>query len=556
MRSTRNSNRIIAMLNVRVCVLVALAALAQTGLAQNKVADLCVPPASGTAPALPAHIMTGQGTEYVHLAITTSNPKAQQFFDQGLAQLQSFWANEAERSFLQAAELDPEAPMPWWGVAMVSAGDYRPRFQIDQLAEAYGRDPRARPQRAVEAARKAVELSQAPGKATDLEKMYIAAVAARRIPGSKDPNDAYIESLRAIVAKYPNEVEARTYLALHLMRGYELPDRTPRPGTMEAVGMLRDLLKVAPDHPGVHHYVIHGWEGSSFARDAWPSCKRYAELVPNIPHALHMPGHIYSQTGKLTEAQNSFSDAARNELGYIKADSLYGTGHHGHNVHYLSTAYAFDGQYDKAKEAARTLLQFEENPREAAQVDGNFSAHRQGWFALMRAMVLAQSWDEILDGKSLPVYDRPREQAWRCWAMGLAHAYKGDPAAAAEDARHMDDVLKQYTEVVKRKPPAELAVAREELNGHILAAEGKVKQAFNAMGTAALAQRKLRYSEPPFYPRPVDEAFGEIALRLGKLADAEVAFRRALADLPGSARSANGLSEVLKRENKSTSAVE
>jgi len=176
------------------------------------------------------------------------------------------------------------------------------------------------------------------------------------------------------------------------MRGYDLPDHSPRAGTMEAVAMLQALLKEAPDHPGVHHYVIHAWEGSSFAKDAWPSCERYAQLVTNIPHALHMPGHIYSQTGKFAEAEKSFGDARENELGYIKADALYGSGHHGHNTHYLSTAYAFDGQYEKAKEAARGLLEFKENPRELAQVDGNFSAYRQGWFALMRAMVLAQSW--------------------------------------------------------------------------------------------------------------------------------------------------------------------
>ena len=97
--------------------------VAQAGLAQTKTGDLCVPPPSGSAPALPAHLMTGQGTEYVHLAITTTNPDAQKFFDQGLAQLHSFWAVEAERSFLQAAALDPDAPMPWWGVAMVASGE-------------------------------------------------------------------------------------------------------------------------------------------------------------------------------------------------------------------------------------------------------------------------------------------------------------------------------------------------------------------------------------------------------------------------------------------------
>jgi tetratricopeptide (TPR) repeat protein len=513
------------------------ALICAAALAQTKSPDLCVPPPSGTAPALPAHIMTGQGS--VHLAITTSNPKAQEFFDQGLAQLHSFWAVEAERSFLQAAELDPEAAMPWWGVAMVSAGDYRPRHQLEGAYSSQG----APAIRAKAAAERALALS---GKATDLEKMYIASIVARRLPGSADPNEGYIAGLRAISAKYPREVEARLFLSLHLMRGFELPSHTPREHSMEAVEILRALLKEAPEHPGVHHYVIHAWEGSSFAKDAWPSCEKYAQLVTNIPHALHMPGHIYAQTGKFAEAEKSFGDAAANELGYIHADALYGTGHHGHNVNYLATAYAFDGKYDQAKEAARSLLEFRENPRELGQVDGNFSAHRQGWFALMRAMVLSENWDEIVEGKSLPVYDRPREQAWRHWAMGVAWASKGNGAAANEEARLMDAALVDYESAVKRKAPAELTVAREELAGHILAAEGKVDKGLKALENASKLQRKLRYSEPAAYPRPVAEALGEVALRHGKKATAEAAFRNCLEDLPGSARSVSGLREAQK----------
>src|SRR4030088_530254 len=104
--------------------------------AQTKQRDACVPPPSGVAPSLPARLMTGQGD--FHFPITTSNPQAQQFFDQGVAQLHSFWATEAERSFRQAAELDPDAPMPQWGVAMVAAGDYRPRFQLDSYEQVFG----------------------------------------------------------------------------------------------------------------------------------------------------------------------------------------------------------------------------------------------------------------------------------------------------------------------------------------------------------------------------------------------------------------------------------
>src|SRR6266853_153402 len=132
-----------------------------SAFAQSKQPDLCVPPPSGSAPALPAKLMTGQGT--VHFPITTSSPKAQQFFDQGVAQLHSFWALEAERSFRQAAELDPDAPMPWWGVAMVAAGDYRPRFQLDSYEQVFGpRNPLKAAGRAIEAAKKARELAAVP----------------------------------------------------------------------------------------------------------------------------------------------------------------------------------------------------------------------------------------------------------------------------------------------------------------------------------------------------------------------------------------------------------
>ena len=526
--------------------------LCSVALTQTKSRDACVPPPSGAPPSLPARLMTGQGN--VHLAITTSNPVAQKFFDQGLAQLHSFWATEAERSFLQAAELDPEAPMPWWGVAMVAAGDYRPRFQLDLARQVFGRDPRVTTNRAQQAAERAVRLAEEPGKATGVEKLYVASIAARRNPAASDPDQAYIDGLKAIIAAYSGEVEAKTFLSLHTMRGYTLPDHKPRPGTMEAVALLRELLVSAPEHPGVHHYVIHAWEGSSFASDAWPSCRRYAELVPNIPHALHMPGHIYSQTGKWDEAVKSFSDAAANELGYIQADPLYSRGHHGHNVHYLSTSYSFAGEFEKARDAALSLLEYKENPREAAQVDGFYSAYRQGWFALLRALVQAQRWDDILEGRILPVYDKPRETAWRHWAAGLAHAARGDAQSARADAAAMDAALADYTARTTMKPPAELRIARLELDGHIAGAAGKHKRALKTLERASNDERAMTYSEPPYYPRPVAQALGELALKMRKYDKAAAAFRAALEQFPASARAESGLRDSLKRNGKAVEA--
>ena len=529
---------------MKVCYLLAL--FACSIFAQSKPKDVCAPPPSGVAPALPAHLMEGQGN--VHLAITTSNPMAQKFFDQGLAQLHSFWAVEAERSFRQAAELDPDAPMPQWGIAMVAAGDYRPRFQLDNADKVFGKgNPYKAQARAIEAARRAQELANVPDKATPVEKLYIASIGARRDLTRKDPEEGYVEGLRAVVAQFPDEVEARSFLALHLMRGFQLPDKTPRGTSMEAVEILRDLLNKAPDHPGVHHYVIHGFEGSTFAKDAWPSCQRYAELVPNIPHALHMPGHIYSQTGRWDDAVRSFSAAAVNERGYMQADSLYGSGHHGHNVHYLATAYSFEGQYAKAKEAARELLAIKENPREQANLDGFFSAHRQGWFAMMRTLVQSESWDEILDASTLPIYDKPREQAWRHWAMALAYLGKNNLNEAKAESGLMDASLRAYKEKVKMATPEPLKVARQELDGHLKIAEGKLGHGLKTLQEASLAETRLDYTEPPYYPRPVAEALGQIALKNGRTQTAEAAFRTALRQYPGDQRAQDGLAATQQK---------
>src|SRR5262252_5255182 len=230
--------------------------LAATALAQSqpKAADNCAPPPSALAPTLPAKLLTGMGT--VHLPITTSSEEAQKFFDQGVAQMHSFWAREAERSFLQAAALDPAAPMPQWGIAMVAAGDWRPRFQIDTNDKFFGRTPQPAQSRARIASEKATELANVPGKATDLEKMYVAAIAARRDPNAKDPEEAFVKGLRVLLAEHPGEVEAQLDLALMIMRGFALPDHKPvAPGSTEAVAILRGLLPRVPEHPGVHHYI-------------------------------------------------------------------------------------------------------------------------------------------------------------------------------------------------------------------------------------------------------------------------------------------------------------
>lgn len=531
-------------------VFFACAALTAAESRSSKEKDMCSPPPGSIAPSLPAHLMSGQGD--IHFAITTTNPDAQKFFDQGVAQMHSFWATEAERSFLQAAALDPEAPMPWWGVAMVAAGDYRPRHQLER--DAPGKQGSAAkktnelkggPLRAKEAAEKAVKLGAGPGKATDLEKLYIAAIAGRR--QAKDANEAYVTGLRAILASYPDEVEAGSYLALHLMRGFTLPERTPREGTMEAVNLLRSLVVKFPQHAGVHHYIIHGWEGATFAAEAWPSCERYPQLVTNIPHALHMPGHIWAQTGRWAEGEKSFTDAAVNEIGYMKADALYGNYHHAHNIEFLITTYGFDGKFDEAMKAARGLMEFAENPRQAADLDDSYTAYRMGWFGLMRTLVTFEKWDAILDGATLPVLNKPREEAWRHWATGVAYANKGNARKAKGQLKLMETAMKEFETKVDKPVPPPLKVAMEELLGQIAMAEKHTEKGLKLLAEAGAHERALRYTEPPSYPRPVLDALGKRATLAGKPDVAIAAWHNALEQTPGDPRAQKGLSSSTQK---------
>ncbi|MBI2685474.1 MAG: hypothetical protein HYX27_04095 [Acidobacteria bacterium] len=534
---------------MRATLLILMTSALLAGQPAADTANHCAVVSEG-APPLPAKLLEGQGK--IDFPITSSSTEAKRFFEQGVAQMHSFWAREAERSFLQAAQLDPSAPMPWWGVAMVANGDYRPHFQLVRDKHLPGTPPSTpNAKRALAAAKRAKELAAVPGKATEMEKLYIEAIWARRNPDTADQDAAYVAGLRKAIAANPRDVEARTYLALHLMDGFETPAREPRPGSMEAVETLRQLAKEAPGHPGVHHYIIHGWEGSSFAKDAWASCKQYAELVPNIPHALHMPGHIYAQTGKLKEAQEAFTAAAALERKYMAEDKDYGNGHHGHNVHFLAVSLAAGGQFDAAIRAAKELLGYAETEKEKKTPDAYRTAYRQGSFAMVRSLVWAEKWDEILTGSLLPELTTPREKFWRHWARALAFSAKKDAASAAAELAAMRAVQTGFKDAVKAAPPREFTVALQDVQGFIYLAQGKTKRGWKTLEMASEAERALRYNEPPIYPRMVAEAWGQAALRAGERKMAEKAFRIALHEMPESRISVEGLRQLTTRRHDS-----
>ena len=213
----------------------------------------------------PATLMSGLGQH--HHAITTTNPEAQRFFDQGLAFVYGFNHDEAVRSFQGAAELDPQAAMPWWGIALALG----PNINLDV-------DP-AREKAAYEAVQKAQTLTV---KVPENERAYINALAKRY---SIDPKADlkkltvdYKNAMGELVKRYPDDLDAATLYAESAMdlRPWQLwtLDGKPAPGTQEIVAVLESVLARDPYHPGANHYYIHAVEASPHPERALPSAAR------------------------------------------------------------------------------------------------------------------------------------------------------------------------------------------------------------------------------------------------------------------------------------------
>jgi tetratricopeptide (TPR) repeat protein len=524
--------------------------------------EMCVVP-PGAQPLLPAKLLPGMGITK-DFPVTTRSDEARKFFLQGVSQIHSFWFQESERSCTQALELDPDMAMAHWCIALSAASDYRPAFQLlrdpgsprnmpapaQPNVEAVARstsgaaiDPQVR---AREAIAKGMALRD---KVTPRERLYIESQAARRAPGPKDAADAaYIATLRRLVAEYPDDLEAKSMLGLALDNGFEPVTKAPREHTMEAIALLEEVVAKDDGQFGAHHYLIHAYEGSKMPEKAWHANQRYAGLVTNIPHALHMPGHIYAQSDKIQEAISAFSAAAANEQKWIASDTLYPTGHYGHNVHFLIHALNLGGRYDDSMKWVQDLFTYKENPRERSG-NNQRGVWRQGYFGLIKSTVRFEKWNEILDGKTLPVYDKPEQQAWRHWAIGLAYSATGQ-AANAKAA--LADMQKDLDAVTSSKEP--IGIALQELEAMIAARAGDRKKAYELYRKAADREAAMLYTEPPAYPRPVVEGLGNVAMALRDHAAAEKAYRETLEREPGSGRAYFGLAAALDGLGKHTEA--
>lgn len=415
-------------------------------------------PASETNPATPAagHSLHGEtfnegprqaavllpGQGNVVFPVTTTSPDAQAFVTQGVAQLHTFYYLEAERSFRQAAKLDPNCVMAYWGMAMANTNNAKRARGF--LKEAFAK--------------------AAVNKITPREQLYLDGLNEKYKEGgdAKSHRQGWLGKLEAIVQQFPDDLDARCWLAMVTWENSNSGDGI---GSRQAVDeLLHSVERVAPMHPGMHHYRIHLWDGPKPER-AEKSADLYAAAAPGIAHAWHMPGHTYSGLKRYADAAYQQEGSARVDHAAMLRDRImpFEIHNYAHNNQWLATSLSNAGQPRRAIEVARNLVEQPRDPSKNNRNDGG-SAQRSGRSRWSEVLARYELWDDLIaatDSGALDWTDLPAELRDKHYTLGLAYAWKGDIEKTREQITALNG-LAPRSKKPEPKPGAEAAVPSSE----------------------------------------------------------------------------------------------
>jgi len=491
----------------------------------------------------PVVLVSGLGN--LHHPVSTSNPVAQQFFDQGLRFIYAFNHDEAARSFQHAGELDPKLAMAFWGVAEAVGPNYNDPASDDRFMQAH------------QAIQKAVDLS---ANASPSEQAYIQAMALRFPADSKADRqkaaEAYNNAMRELATKFPDDLDAATLFAESGMNlhpwGLWHTDGSPEAGTEEIVATLESVIRRDPNHLGAIHYYIHSVEASANPERALAGANRLAALAPAAGHIVHMPAHIYIRTGDYEAAVKTNEEAAAVDRSYLKAtgaQGIYPAMYYSHNLHFIAMCAAMNGNYAESKKNADML---------AAHVAPMVKdmPPLQGFMTIPLAVdIRFHRWDDILKS---PQPDPKMQTVTVFWhfARGMALAGTGNLNGAEAEHSFLAEAVKNtpddatFQMPINNKTKDILTIARDVLGAKIAMANKDNAKAVAQLQEAVAIQDTLKYGEPPDWFFPVRESLGAAVLMGGNAAEAEKIFRDDLNRNPRNPRSLFGLHQALKAQGK------
>ncbi|MGQ0587567.1 MAG: tetratricopeptide repeat protein [Gammaproteobacteria bacterium] len=509
-------------------------------------------PGQAGAPAGPVGATLLQGLGSYSMPVT-SNATAQRWFDQGLNLSYGFNHDAAERSFLKAAEADPDCAMCWWGAALVLGPHVNATMDAANNGKAWDRVGRA------------ARLAN-----TDAEKAWVKALTARysaNPPADRKPLDeAYATAMGELVRARPDDLDAATLHAEALMDlapwNYYDVNARPMGRTNEFVGVLESVLKRNPDHPGALHLYIHAVEASTTPERGAAAADRLRALVPGSGHLVHMPAHIYTRVGRYHDAVIANEKAAAADDVYLAAcrpaPGTYPLGYVPHNHHFLWWAASMEGASAKALAAAEETRKRASYPDLIKQPGYEFL--QDFWATPIKAQVQFGKWDTLLASPAPPAELRYATAIWQ-YGQGMARVRKGQVrqaqdhlealAAAADDA-----AFDQYFVGPKQALSRTLKVAERLLAGEIAAAREDYPGAVRAFERAIFLEDTNAYFEPPLWHQPARLSLGALLLRQKRFAEAEKMFREDLLRNRANGWSLYGLARSLKAQGKPAYDVE
>jgi tetratricopeptide (TPR) repeat protein len=534
-----------------------LALLAQAAPAQMDMSNaggMAMPPM--TLPPMPA-IYAGQpdkpgapifdGYGDHHHPISSANLKTQAYFDQGVRLLFGFNHAEAIRSFREAARLDPDCAMCWWGVAFALGPNINLPMQPDAVAPAWASLEMARAREA---------------KALPEEVAWIEALAARyakQPPADRHPLDeAFAAAMGKVWVGYPADADAGVFYAEAMMDTqpwdyWEHDAETPKGHGGEIVSTLESVLKQEPLHPGALHLYIHAVEASNTPERAETAADELEPLMPAAGHIVHMPSHIYYRVGRYADAVKVNRLAAATDERYIaatQAQGFYPLGYYAHNIHFLWTSSEMMGQYDAAKDAARRVVK-------AAAAGIPIAAAIPPVQLYLFVPVVTElrfgKWNAVL-AQPRPADNLKIDVAMSLYARGFAFANKRDFKNAHRDRRLLQAMIdrKDFAAIdafgVPGTKMAQLAVAL--LGGEIARLTGQLDEAVRHFRMAREIETTIPYTEPPYWHQPVSHILGAALLQAGKPVEAEEVYRDSLKHYRIDGWALYGLAQALEAQGR------
>jgi hypothetical protein len=465
---------------------------------------------------IPLQFSAAQGhvTKHGTVDLTIScGEVAQELFNNGLALMHHMMYTQAEQEFAAAAQAAPDCAMAQWGIAM------------SYIHPLWGERPTdADLQKGQAAVERALQQKNLPEK----EKAYILAVS-RFYEGWE--NTGYLDQLKAFEAgykqahqAYPDEVEAAAFYALGQLGTAPKTDNTFAK-QKEAGALLEQLHAKHPNHPGLFHYIIHAYDNPLLARQAVKVSREYERIAPDVPHALHMPSHIFIRLGQWTDAVDWNMRSADAALRQSSKEAV--SMHYPHALDYMAYGYLQQGRDKKSQEVMEKMRQI---PGYAPSFATAYAlAAIPARHALERGKWAEAAALPVRSPENFAWYNYPGAEAITHFAKGIGGARSGNTAVAEEAITSLDKLRTQLSSSGDTYWAAQAEAQQLAVQAWLEYQKGDKNKALSMMREAADKEDALdKHPVTPGAILPARELLGDMLLLSKKPAEAMLAYEASL----------------------------